>query len=97
MWIFLFPKDKDSRNDLTCKGELIILFMSIFKRILKVLSTEDNQTKDKPNKPQPLENGDFYYENGFMVFTEQYHKKRGTCCGNACRHCPYDHENVVKR
>lgn len=37
---------------------------------------------------------DFYFENGFMVFTEAFHKKRGYCCGNGCRHCPYDHENV---
>jgi hypothetical protein len=37
---------------------------------------------------------DFYFEDGLMVFTEQYHKKRGYCCGNACRHCPYNFENV---
>ncbi|MCU0324132.1 MAG: DUF5522 domain-containing protein [Spirosomaceae bacterium] len=24
-----------------------------------------------------------------MVFTEKYHKKRGYCCKNGCRHCPY--------
>ena len=33
---------------------------------------------------------DFYYENGYRVFTESYHIRRGTCCGNSCRHCPYD-------
>ena len=37
---------------------------------------------------------DYYLENGNYVFTEWYHRKRGYCCGNACRHCPYDHENV---
>lgn len=26
---------------------------------------------------------------GYMVFTEWYHLKRGDCCGNGCRHCPY--------
>ena len=30
----------------------------------------------------------------FMVFTEYAHLKRGTCCGNACRHCPYGWEGV---
>jgi len=35
-----------------------------------------------------------YMENGFMVFTERFHAARGSCCGNACRHCPYDHEAV---
>ncbi|MBY0451848.1 MAG: hypothetical protein K2P92_02355, partial [Bdellovibrionaceae bacterium] len=28
-------------------------------------------------------------ENGLMVMTAAYHLKRGTCCGNGCRHCPY--------
>ncbi len=43
---------------------------------------------------QPLLPGDFYIENGRYVFTAQYHLRRGTCCGNACRHCPYAHANV---
>jgi hypothetical protein len=33
---------------------------------------------------------DFYYENGYRVMTESYHTRRGSCCGNGCRHCPYD-------
>jgi len=33
---------------------------------------------------------EFYYlENDKVVFTEEYHKNRGHCCGNGCRHCPY--------
>ncbi len=38
-----------------------------------------------------LEEGiDFYYsEDGYKVFTEAYHTKRGYCCKNDCRHCPY--------
>lgn len=32
---------------------------------------------------------DFYFENGLMVFTAAYHLKRGSCCHNRCRHCPY--------
>lgn len=32
---------------------------------------------------------DFYYENGYRVTTELYHKRRGFCCKNNCRHCPY--------
>jgi hypothetical protein len=31
----------------------------------------------------------YYFENGFMVFTEAYHLQRGYCCSNGCRHCPY--------
>jgi uncharacterized protein (TIGR00290 family) len=32
---------------------------------------------------------DYYFENGFMVFTKAYHLKRGYCCKSGCRHCPY--------
>ena len=33
---------------------------------------------------------DYYLdENGNMVFTEEYHLKRGFCCGSGCRHCPF--------
>jgi Family of unknown function (DUF5522) len=35
------------------------------------------------------EQPDYYFENGLMVFTEAYHLKRGFCCQNRCRHCPY--------
>jgi cob(I)alamin adenosyltransferase len=34
---------------------------------------------------------------GFTVFTELLHLKRGTCCGNQCRHCPYGLENVPQK
>ncbi|UYQ92526.1 MGMT family protein [Chitinophaga horti] len=41
------------------------------------------------------ENIDFYYnEQGLMVLTAKFHLDRGTCCGNGCKHCPYDYENV---
>lgn len=41
------------------------------------------------------ENVDYYLnEEGFFVFTEKYLLDRGYCCGNGCRHCPYDYENV---
>lgn len=34
---------------------------------------------------------DDYYlsEEGYVVFTEKYHLKRGYCCQSNCRHCPY--------
>lgn len=44
--------------------------------------------KKHPSLP-PLEDGDYYLENGLFVFTAQYHLKRGYCCGSGCRHCPY--------
>lgn len=43
------------------------------------------------NKPNGdlIEGEDFYLERGLFVFTEKYHVKKGYCCGNNCRHCPY--------
>lgn len=38
----------------------------------------------------PIEEEDFYREGEFIVFTRQYHLKRGYCCGSGCRHCPYE-------
>lgn len=43
---------------------------------------------------RPLGEDDFYMENGKFVLTERYHLRRGFCCGNGCRHCPYDHDAV---
>jgi hypothetical protein len=40
--------------------------------------------------PEPLIEGvDYYFENGLMVFTCEYHLKRGYCCQSGCRHCPW--------
>ncbi|MFN8238056.1 MAG: DUF5522 domain-containing protein [Chitinophagales bacterium] len=33
---------------------------------------------------------DYYLDEiGRMVFTEAYHLKRGHCCKNDCKHCPW--------
>jgi hypothetical protein len=46
-------------------------------------------------KKQLVEGIDFYYnEQGYLVLTEKYHLERGVCCGNGCKHCPYDYEQV---
>ena len=31
---------------------------------------------------------------GYLVFTAVGLTQRGGCCGSACRHCPFDYENV---
>lgn len=46
---------------------------------------------DNPEKtPRFEENVDFYYDAGLMVLTARFLLRRGYCCGNGCRHCPYD-------
>ena len=50
------------------------------------MKEEDNESsKAKGETVKP----DYYMENGFMVFTETFHLRRGYCCKNGCRHCPY--------
>ena len=41
-----------------------------------------------------LKDDEFYMENGKFVLTERYPLRRGNCCGNGCRHCPFEHEAV---
>jgi hypothetical protein len=47
-----------------------------------------------------LDPEDFYMsEEGFIVFTEKYHLKRGYCCKSGCKHCPYGYDkktNTIK-
>jgi hypothetical protein len=47
-----------------------------------------------------LDAEDFYMsEEGFIVFTEKYHLKRGYCCKSGCKHCPYGYDkktNTIK-
>lgn len=48
---------------------------------------EGNAEKDSATEKSPEQ--DYYFENGFLVFTGSFLTKRGWCCGNGCRHCPY--------
>lgn len=43
---------------------------------------------------KPIEGIDFYWENGLMVLTEKFHLDKGYCCGNGCKHCPYNYNAV---
>jgi hypothetical protein len=42
-----------------------------------------------------VENEDYYLDHGLMVLTAHYHLRRGYCCEQGCRHCPY--EELLKR
>ena len=42
-----------------------------------------------------IENIHYYFnEQGLIVLTERFHLDRGYCCGNGCKHCPYEYQNV---
>jgi hypothetical protein len=36
-----------------------------------------------------VEGVDYYLEGAALVFTREYHLRRGYCCESGCRHCPY--------
>jgi hypothetical protein len=45
---------------------------------------------DNYESPNKLEPDDFYYSpEGYLIFTAKYLLKRGFCCKNGCKHCPY--------
>ncbi|HEY4048048.1 MAG TPA: DUF5522 domain-containing protein [Acidobacteriaceae bacterium] len=53
------------------------------------LDPKDNASGERPDAIELKEGEDYYFEGPYMVFTESYHLKRGSCCNSGCRHCPY--------
>jgi hypothetical protein len=48
---------------------------------------------EQDDKQRPLVEGeDYYFENGLMVLTARFLLRRGYCCEQGCRHCPYNNE-----
>ena len=42
-----------------------------------------------------MDSKDYYLsDDGYIVFTESYHLKRGYCCQSSCKHCPYDYKKA---
>jgi hypothetical protein len=53
------------------------------------MSAENKKQETSATAKEMIAGKHYYFENGFMVFTEAWHTQRGYCCGNGCRHCPY--------
>ena len=50
-----------------------------------------DQNKYSNNKNLDPEH--FYYsKEGYIIFTENYHLKRGSCCQSNCKHCPFGYD-----
>ena len=58
---------------------------------IMIKNTEDwmHQERVKNIMESNYEPTDFYFEDGKLVMTDTYHIKRGSCCGNGCKNCPY--------
>jgi hypothetical protein len=46
---------------------------------------------------KPLEVDYYYSPEGYIIFTEAYHRKRGHCCQSGCKHCPYGFDKKTGR
>jgi hypothetical protein len=45
-----------------------------------------------------LDKDDYYFSpEGYVVFTAKYLLKRGYCCQNGCKHCPYGYDKKTGR
>ncbi|MDC1402893.1 DUF5522 domain-containing protein [Crocinitomicaceae bacterium] len=50
------------------------------------------------SKRGKLDPEDYYTSpEGYIVFTEKYHIKRGYCCKSSCKHCPYGYNRSTGR
>ena len=59
------------------------------------LSEKEKLIHEKHN--EAVKNLHFTYDDpdtGLKVITRLRHFLKGSCCGSACRHCVYDHDNV---
>lgn len=53
----------------------------------------DNDNSSYSNNDKCIDKEDYYTsEEGYIIFTEKYHLKRGFCCKNNCKHCPYGYD-----
>jgi len=51
---------------------------------------EAHQAQEHGGQSQVVFPDDYYFDKGgLMVFTKTYLLRRGYCCNNDCRHCPY--------
>lgn len=89
-WCFTLPAILEIyNNSCLCKN---CLNKNIENKIASILHEykETHTNKAIVFKDLPVfENYDYIIENGLWVFTSWYHLRRGYCCGNSCRNCPY--------
>ena len=96
-------KIKTHYESLDIAGSNRIHYLSFFLPKKLPSKEKDSELKERLKEPacrqagmkELIENIDYYFnEDGLIVLTEKYLLERGFCCGNKCRHCPYDYKNV---
>lgn len=68
----------------------VSVFSTVDKEDERDMDGQEQRERSDRLQRLGLEPEDYYFsEEGYLVFTEQYHLKRGYCCQSGCRHCPY--------
>jgi hypothetical protein len=83
----------DPSVDCRCPACLKVIVQERIAEYVKTITPEtalNNIAKDLPKNDKTVEGIDYYInEDGNFVFTTWHHLKRGYCCRNGCKHCPY--------
>ena len=92
-WCFAFPPVlvADSNKRCLCPS---CLGQAVVDRIDELIASQGvNHLVELASQyrvnDQFIEHIDYTVEKGKYVFSKWYHLKRGSCCGNRCRNCPY--------
>src|SRR5687767_14476139 len=83
------PFIAEERQDCLCPGCLSVVIQEA-ERTAALSDKNLQPVIEGPRQTDCLREGeDYYLEDGALVFTARYHLRRGYCCENGCRHCPY--------
>ncbi|WP_156168228.1 cysteine-rich CWC family protein [Grimontia sp. AD028] len=87
----VLPPAAEDNLSCLCKTCLAKRINEKLENLYQEYSTNDLIRLAKPYREQKelVEGLDYTIERGLYVFSAWYHLRRGTCCGNGCRHCPF--------
>jgi len=97
-WCMDFPSIMPAEfdQDCRCKSCLAVIINERIQALIKSSQLNEMIELSYPfsNKNKLIESIDYCIENSNYVFSAWYHLKRGHCCGNACRNCPYKDDSA---
>ena len=93
-WCHKLPHISLSQVDIEClcKSCLLTFQANVINQGQPISSDIMQQIKQLGSPAKPQEGIDYTMENGLLVMTRWYLLRRGHCCENGCRHCPYSND-----
>lgn len=92
-WCLDYPAimPADFQQDCLCADCLGIAIQEKIAEFIKTSSRQELLTvaSQYRGNDKLIQGIDYLIENDQYVFTAWYHLKRGSCCGNGCKNCPY--------